>query len=348
MRDILQTCVRIERAAARLYADMGDRCDDTQASECLAGLARDEEAHASWWRDLSRAHESGLLPDLWEDTEAVRERLHETLVAIRSSVPAEGRLSGRDALAAAAAIELFLADQAFAELIEFGGARFADERQDEYDKHVRRLVSAIERSGASGLERLLGVQLRRTWNESVGLAREGVRDALTGLGNRRALAVHAERWASWCARYGRPLAVLVLDLDRFRAVNERHGRAAGDATLLAVAESLRATVRASDVPARYGSDEFAVLAPETGPEEARALAERVAKTVHEAMVASDAGIVRPSVSVGIAAVLDPPGSEPRAFEELMTAADRALYAAKRSGRDRIADPVVLAAAVPSE
>lgn len=346
MRDILGTCVSIDRTAARLYADMQGRCDDPAVADVLGRLSADEARHAEWWRELSAAHDAGLLPDLWDDTDAVRERLEETLAAVKSA-PAPGRLSGPDALAAAAAMELFLADQAFADLLEFSGARVAEERSEEYDRHVRRLAVAIEEHGGRGVERLLGVQLRRLWRENRALARESVRDPLTGLANRTSFDANVSRWAAWSARYGRPLAVLLLDLDRFREVNAVHGHAAGDTTLLAVAESVRSTLRGSDVAARYGSDEFAILAPETDPEAARTLAERISRTVHEAMVASDTGIVRPSVSIGVAVVLDPPDSEPRAVEEILAAADRALYAAKQSGRDRVADPVMLAAAAPA-
>jgi diguanylate cyclase (GGDEF)-like protein len=343
MREILETCVRIERTAERLYRDMAERCEHPAVADCLAKMGRDESTHATWWEDLIGSHDAGLLPDLWDDSSDARERVTETLEAVTSAVPPSGRLSGDEALAAAAAMELFLADQTFFDLLHFAGTGAADERDEEYDRHVRRLVAAIEEHGTGGIESLLGVQLQRAWRESRALAGAAARDPLTGLGNISAFKAHALQWSAWCARYGHPMSLLLLDLDHFRDVNETHGHEAGDTTLVAVADAVRAAVRASDVPARYGSDEFAILAPETGPEEARSLALRIADIVRDALVASEAGLVRPTVSIGIAVVLDPPDSEPRSIEEVTTSADRALYAAKQSGRDRVADPVMLAA-----
>lgn len=347
MREILESCVRIDRTAAQLYKDMQERCDHEAVADVLGRMAMDQDSHAGWWHDLIRAYDAGLLPDLWDDTEQVRARMSETLAAVKSAVPGSGRLRGDDALAAAAAMELFLTDPAFIELLDFAGAGAAGERHEAYDRHIRRLVAAIEKHGGGGVERLLGVQLRRAWRENLAVARQNTQDPLTGLGNRRALEAHALQWSSWCARYGRPMALLLLDLDRFREINGIHGHAAGDTTLLAVAAAVREAVRASDVAARYGSDEFAVLAPETGPDEARSLALRISEIVRGAVVASDAGLVRPTVSVGLAVVLDPPDSQPRTIEEVVAAAGRGLYAAKRAGRDRVADPVMLAAAIPA-
>ncbi|MDO8963533.1 MAG: diguanylate cyclase [Coriobacteriia bacterium] len=346
MREILEECIRVDRTAARLYRSMAERCDDPAVADVLGKMAQDETAHVGWWRELAESHERGLLPDLYDDTEDVRERIRETLDAVKSAVPAEGRLSGSDALAAAAAMELFLADQCFIELLDFSGAGAADERHDAYDRHVRRLVTAIGEHGEGGIERLLGMQLRRAWHEARALARDATRDPLTGLGNRLWLEANARTWAAWSGRSGRPFALILLDLDRFREINEVHGRAAGDATLLAVGEVLRAAVRQCDYPARYGSDEFAVIAPEAGPDEARTMAHRIAHDVRGALVASEAGLVNPTVSVGIAVVMDPPSSPERTLEELILSADRSLYAAKRSGRDRIAEPVILASALP--
>jgi diguanylate cyclase (GGDEF)-like protein len=152
-------------------------------------------------------------------------------------------------------------------------------------------------------------------------------DALTGLANRRELedrfAVEIER----STRGGRPLAVLVLDMDLFRDFNERFGQGAGNAALERAAAALRGATRGTDVVARTGGQEFAVLAPETGPEEAALLAERLLDDVRTAFARDPEQL---TISCGLAG-FPIHGITPA---ELLQAADSALREAKRRGRDQ--------------
>ena len=166
-----------------------------------------------------------------------------------------------------------------------------------------------------------------------------VTDPLTGLANRRRLMAAFGDELNRAARYGTPIAMLVIDLDRLKEINDRRGHAQGDRALQLVAESLRRTCRATDVAARMGGDEFVVLAVNTTAAEALALAHRVCATVRRLGLAaemnansrsvSDAGGY--TVSIGVA---DLDGATLPTFEALHAAADRALYAAKAAGRDR--------------
>lgn len=342
MRHILESCARVDRAAAKLYRTLAERCDDAEVVDVLERMAMDEANHTGWWVEMIDAHERGLLPDLAGDSTEMRERLTETVDAVKSSMPPDSRLGGGEALAAAAAIELFLADPVFFELLDLAGPAVADRRQDSYDRHVRRLVTAIEQRGGSGIERMLALQLKRAWRETVSAARDGSRDRLTGLSNRRSFEAHAARWLAWSARHGRALSVVLLDLDEFGAVNRLHGVAAGEAMLVAIGDAIRANGRASDIPGRYGAGSFVLLAPETGPEEARAMVDRTVCHVRGAAIATESGIVTPSVSAGIAVVMRPPDSEPLALADVLAAAGASLRAAQAAGGDRSADPAILA------
>lgn len=157
-------------------------------------------------------------------------------------------------------------------------------------------------------------------------------DPLTGIGNRR---VFDERIAAEIARtirHGRPLALLMFDLDHFKEVNDVHGHVAGDKLLRLFGRILGDEVRASDLPCRYGGEEFTVIAPETTAEQARALAERVRRAFREQSSSVGAGGAQ-TVSVGIA------GSDRLDValdrRALVLAADAALYRAKAGGRDRV-------------
>jgi len=150
-------------------------------------------------------------------------------------------------------------------------------------------------------------------------------DPLTGLGNALAFERHFEQEMSRAARYGEPLSLLVVDVDRLKDINDRHGHRAGSQALQAVGRALRSGGRATDLSARVGGDEFALLAPNTSRGAAAALAERI-----RALVAEGGDGV--TVSLGIATLESARGSDPRA---LLDGADAALYDAKRQGRNRV-------------
>ena len=132
-------------------------------------------------------------------------------------------------------------------------------------------------------------------------------------------------------RFNRPLAVLMVDLDYLRDINNAHGHLAGDGVILGVATILRAQLRSVDVASRFGGEEFALLLPETTPDDAAAVAERVRNAVAAAEFGSG---IRASVSIGVAG-FPRDGATP---DELVEAADKALYAAKGAGRNRVSAP----------
>jgi diguanylate cyclase (GGDEF)-like protein len=157
------------------------------------------------------------------------------------------------------------------------------------------------------------------------------RDELTGLLNRRAfdqaLAEEEER----VRRFQRSLAVVLLDIDHFKRINDGHGHAAGDGVLKEVSRRLAAGVRSVDRLARYGGEEFAVLVPEADARGACAVAERLVERVAaEPVMLPDGTALRVTISAGCA---EGTGEGVRR-ERLVEAADRALYAAKAAGRNR--------------
>jgi diguanylate cyclase (GGDEF)-like protein/PAS domain S-box-containing protein len=153
-------------------------------------------------------------------------------------------------------------------------------------------------------------------------------DALTGLINRRRFEEDLERHLLVGRRYGMTGALLVLDLDGFKAVNDTHGHRAGDHVLCAVADALRRRLRESDVVARVGGDEFAVLLPRATAEEAERVCEALERGIPEEVVAAP-GAHRIAVSVGFAAFVEGVSS----IDEILTAADASMYAVK-AGRPR--------------
>ncbi len=156
-------------------------------------------------------------------------------------------------------------------------------------------------------------------------------DPLTGLYNQRYLRRHLNGLME--NRQGRQLAVLMVDVDHFKSVNDRYGHASGDRALRLIADSLRANTRVFDSVARYGGEEFVVVMPGTGPVEAAAAGERLRLAVEEIEFDTSLGTLMPlTVSVGVACTPVAHASP----DLLLQAADTALYDAKRSGRNRVA------------
>ncbi len=159
-------------------------------------------------------------------------------------------------------------------------------------------------------------------------------DGLTGLLNHRAFQTRLAEEAERAQRHAQPLALLLIDLDDFGAVNNTYGHQVGDATLQSVAAALRMSVRALDIPARYGGDEFAVILPETALAEATTIAHRVLAAIVALSIQGQGVPVHITTSIGVATL----PLHARTREELVRAADQAAYAAKHAGKGRVSYP----------
>jgi diguanylate cyclase (GGDEF)-like protein len=191
----------------------------------------------------------------------------------------------------------------------------------------------------------VGSRERKLLNETARFRRIALVDPLTDLGNRRAFETELERGWARMERTARPLALIIADIDRFKAFNDRYGHRTGDEVLKGVARALQSAVRKGDTAFRLGGEEFVVLAPESTREGAILIAERIRRAVSIEKVAPppDASSTRAlSVTVSLGVAVAPDGSIPNRAA-LLEAADRALYDAKAAGRDRV---VVAAVTVP--
>jgi diguanylate cyclase (GGDEF)-like protein len=157
-----------------------------------------------------------------------------------------------------------------------------------------------------------------------------VTDDLTGLHNSRYLNLVLRREAKRASRSGRPLSLVFLDLDGFKSINDSHGHLFGSRALVEAAAVVRSSARETDVAARFGGDEFAVVLPDTGGEGAFAVAERVRQRLAEHRFLADDGLdIHLTASVGVATLPDVAVSP----DELIQAADMAMYRVKQSGKN---------------
>ncbi len=163
------------------------------------------------------------------------------------------------------------------------------------------------------------------------LYRAASRDALTGAYNRRYFLERLEAELAYTARHRTPLSLIVFDCDNFKEINDSYGHAAGDAVLSQLGELVLATTREEDIVARWGGDEFAILARGVGDKGIYLLAERLRSAVAESVFSDDGVELRLTLSVGTATTCDGSVSAEGFFRK----GDAALYEVKRSGRDGV-------------
>jgi two-component system cell cycle response regulator len=191
------------------------------------------------------------------------------------------------------------------------------------DQVIKTAVNAIEK--AYELETVQSDKERYRWLATI--------DALTGCLNRRAFMERLERELDRVSRYQTEFSVLMIDLDRFKGVNDSRGHLVGDSVLRNIGDLLRGEVRSVDLAARYGGEEFVIVLPETDAEGALVFAERLRKRVAQTNFAETGDPLNITVSIGVAcASSDDDVPTP---DSLISRADEALYRAKHEGRNRV-------------
>ncbi len=159
-----------------------------------------------------------------------------------------------------------------------------------------------------------------------------ITDGLTKLHNHRHFQDELARAFEESQRYNRPLSLVMADIDFFKKINDSYGHAVGDEVLKSISAVFQQSIRSTDLAARYGGEEFALMLPETNLEDAIAFAEKLRSIVDSTAIPTQAGPLRLTISLGVASV---PHSRVHSAKDLVITSDKALYRAKRNGRNQV-------------
>lgn len=174
-------------------------------------------------------------------------------------------------------------------------------------------------------------EIQTAWQRAKSLERELMIDPLTGIYNRRAYDRRIYEEIERFQRYQRPFSLLIFDVDHFKRVNDLYGHSVGDLCLKEISQRIKPILRKSDFMARYGGEEFIIIVPETRSSGAKDVAEKLRQTIEATKFIYKSDSLAITVSVGVTEILP----SDKSHEDVFTRADRALYDAKQSGRNRV-------------
>ncbi len=334
MFEIVGLCLKLDQYAHNAYLALSSSAADKDLASFWQKMAAEEFEHVQFWKMvLEHPAQLETLPRVFDRPAEILQELEETLEKAQTLMQKGcDSLSVEEAFTLAYRLEFYLLHPAFQVLFNLLSFLVDHPCLDSaYETHIRNFFEAISRHGhASPALELLGETLDRLWKENRRLARQATRDYLTGCLNRQAFMEISLHLCLLAKRQDEAVGVMMIDLDRFKKINDTWGHQVGDLVLKASGKIIRSGLRASDVVARYGGEEFVVLMP--GAQHRMVV--QAANRIREAFAAQSIEKVQPTLSVGVA-LGKMEGDVEACLYELIRQADMKLYQAKQAGRNRV-------------
>lgn len=332
---ILDLCTQIDRAAVDLYTSLSASAGNDALKGFWDKMIAEGHAHLEYWQQLKELAACDELPEAFDNPDQVIAELKERagqIQALRQQW--ENDQSVNSAFVIAYRLESYKLHPALRTLYQYfrpitDGKLPEDKELDE--TNISAFVAALRKYGQSTPElELVGETLQRLWDQNKLFSEHALIDPLSGLLNRRGFFMMAQQMAYLSKRDRISIAILLVEIDGFKTLNELHGPQKGDEIIQAVGDTLKSALRRSDLIARYSGDEFIILLPNTSEEGGITVAQKLVIAVLEAR---PAGLAL-SVSVGVAETIMKEDAD-QEFSVLIRYAEGNLAVARSSGKNKV-------------
>ena len=331
--DIIWLCLVAHQLATEVYENLKRNTKNPEHAKFWDEMVEREQESRELWEQVVSLVGAGPLPPLFANPMETKN----DLTAIRDEILTIERESqhiedSHEAFLLALNLELHLLHPAFETICQyFSTAAGIENRESNYELRLNRYVEAFKSFDDDKPElKLLGGAIRQLWQQNRQLAIQSKTDLLTGIYNRRGLFNTIEMLAHIAQRNSTAIGILMIDIDRFKEINDTHGHQKGDEIICWTANIIKQRIRSSDVVGRYGGEEFLVF---LSPVEPAAL-EKIAEEIREKIETGSKTDTPVTISVGVAHGTLESGIRNR-LHALIRTADRRLYMAKQNGRNQV-------------
>ena len=333
IEDIVDLCITINQRAMKIYRMLLNAEKNDELKQFWTEMASEEKSHEEFWKVAKELAQAKKLHHVFDDPLVIKEELTQILDKVKTlSKLWNTKQSMENALILAYRLEYDMLHPAF-ELLYHTLKPLIEKFDSEniYDKHINRFIQMFVKFGnMTPAMELLGETLENLWKRNKTLTRLVMTDSLTGLLTRRGFFVLAKEIAYLAQRKRENMGLLMIDIDEFKTINDTYGHPKGDEVLKGVADSLKSSVRKSDIVGRFGGEEFIILFPTIQPNALH----RIAETIREGVESLQTADIPVTISIGVYQGMmgDDPDEE---IFSWIAKADECLYQAKTNGRNCI-------------
>ncbi|WP_300454961.1 GGDEF domain-containing protein [Desulfobacula sp.] len=333
LKEIVTLFLRMDQYAIDIYQNFSLSSDNRELKKFWEQMMQEESRHVVFWKDLLKLVKDNGIPQIFHHPDITLKELKENfnkILALSKKSSASTGIS--ESFVLAFRLEFYMLHPALEQLWHYYGIIRKDAYTpgQAYGHHLQGFIGAMRKFGKASIElEALGETVERMWVYTKSMAQQTNIDELTGILNRRGLFDTMTSSAYLAKRNTFNSAVLMIDIDHFKQVNDTFGHQKGDIVLKQVADIIRTNIRTSDIFGRFGGEEFLIFFPQVEQESIHPLAEKIRLSIQEGMRHS----VPVTVSIGCATAKIA-GIVEDEIHELVKQADTHMYAAKSMGRNK--------------
>ncbi len=330
---IIGHCLTLDIQAEEIYQALSQRFEEPEMRSYWQTMALDEQEHVEYWKELLELARKGMVPQVFDKPYEIRKQLESLILKNRDVVGQCATINNAvDAFRIAYQLEFNILHPAFSSLFHFVRIGAGESSPwDSYEKHLSSLSNHLARFGAMTPDLdFIGEMVSSLWNRNCDLVLQAHIDPLTEVHNRRGFFHVVIPLAHLAQRMHYNVAIMMVDIDHFRTVNEQHGHLTGDSLLTLIAHCVKSQVRRSDAVGRYGGEEFIVFLINAEKEYLGEISERMRQHVED--ITRDR--IPVTVSIGIS-YDNLEGDVEEQIDRLVKEADDYLSQAKKAGRNKV-------------